>query len=111
MSDSDHNALIQTLRQIESEDFNDMVACWESAVNDLHDAAMGNNTINEIKRAFDEMRKCPNLTDETKGLNEFLENQGWTCKCGWSGISYYCKNCKGYKKGFEHEGEVTDLAK
>lgn len=59
-------ALVRTLRKIGCE-HPDMVTWWENAVNELHQNAMGNNTVNEIRLAFDAIKECPTAdVDNTK---------------------------------------------
>ncbi len=58
VADSDQTALARLLRSI-GRQHPDMVTWWENAINELHENGMGYNTVNETKRAFDEIKGGP----------------------------------------------------
>ncbi|KKL20926.1 hypothetical protein LCGC14_2450550 [marine sediment metagenome] len=75
MADSDQEALVRTLVRI-GHRHPDMVTWWENMVNELHQNAMGNNTVNEIREAFNTINSEINnetVPDEQKILSILKE--------------------------------------
>ena len=56
MADSDQEALVWTLRRLRPK-HPDMMIWWEIIVNELYQSAVGNNTVNEIRLAFDAIKE------------------------------------------------------